>query len=585
MPLSSNGMPLNRHFKKPLALNGANFIHYKTLLFLYESKKDKAKAKNLLDEIIKKFPDDPQAHLLLAGYYRGMGDMEQVEKELKKVIEIDPKNPRFRLQLSDFYRQIGKFANAEETLVKARSDIAKNPDITASLATLYFDQKQFDKAKTLLDELNAESPGYGGAKLLKARFLQKDGKVRDAIVILQSLNTDFPAWADPFFHLGLAHYSLGEIDLAKSAVASAIQKDGGNPRYHTLMAQLFEAQGAFEDAKKEAATALRLDTKNLRAAIILTRALIGTKQYAKAVTLLSDMKRQVPDNKEILGNLALAYFGAGDRKNGEETLTELLKIDPGHIQAIGLLIGVKYKDDLPGAEALVRRQIEKAPADFRLYVMLGGLLERQKKDQEALTAYEKAQELNLDNPQPHLAAAKLLARLGKKQEAMAEYNAMIGKDAKSIPGHMGIAALLEAQGDTAKAMEQYNKVLEIKEDYAPAANNLAWLIASDPNGDLGKALLLAMAAKQAFPDSPEISDTLGWVYYHRKSYPLAIAQFELALQGRPDSPVMEYHLALALSGNNQKEEAVKTLEKLLARKTDFSERKKAEELLAELKKG
>jgi tetratricopeptide (TPR) repeat protein len=572
-------------FQKAIALNGDNFIHYKTLLFLYESKKDKAKAKNLLDEIIKKFPDDPQAHLLLAGYHRGMGEMVQVEEELKKVIEIDPKNPRFRLQLSDFYRQIGKIANAEETLVKARSDIEKNPDLTASLATLYFDQKQFDKAKTLLDELNAESPGHGGEKLLKARFLQKEGKVRDGIVILQSLNTDFPNWADPFFHLGLAHYSLGEIDLAKSAVATAIQKDGSNPRYHTLMAQLFDTQGAFEDAKKEAATALRLDSKNLRAAIILTRALIGTKQYDKAVTLLSDMKRQVPGNKEILGNLALAYFGAKELSKGEETLNELLKIDPGHIQAIGLLIGVKYKDDLPGAETLVRRQIEQAPADFRLYLMLGGLLERQKKDQEALSAYKKAQELNLDNPQSHLAAAKLLARLGKKQEAMAEFNVMIGKDAKSIPGHMGIAALLEAEGDTTKAMEQYNKILEIKEDYAPAANNLAWLIASDPNGDLGKALLLAMAAKQAFPDSPEISDTLGWVYYHRKAYPLAIAQFELALQGRPDSPVIEYHLALALSGNNQKEDAVKTLEKLLARKTDFSERKKAEELLAELKKG
>jgi hypothetical protein len=40
-----------------------------------------------------------------------------------------------------------------------------------------------------------------------------------------------------------------------------------------------------------------------------------------------------------------------------------------------------------------------------------------------------------------------------------------------------------------------------------------------------------------------------------------------------------------LSGNNQKEEAVQTLEKLLARKVEFSDRKKAEELLADLTKG
>lgn len=572
-------------FQRAIAVNGANFINYKTLLLLYESKKEKEKAKKLLDEILKKFPDDAQAHLLLAGYHLNTGNMEQVEEELKKVIDIDPKNPRFRLQLADFYRQNGKSTNAEEILVKARSDIQKNPEITSSLATLYFDLEQFDKAQTLFDELNTESPGHSGAKLLKARFLQKEGKVREGLVILQGLNTDFPSWADPFFYLGVAHYSLGEIDLAKSAVTNAIQKDRNNPRYHTLMAQLYDTQGAFEDAKKEAAIALRLDSKNLRAAIILTRAFIGEKQYDKAVTILTDMKRQVPGNTDILGNLALAFFGAGERKKGEEALIELLKIDPGHIQAIGLLIGVRYKDDLPGAESLVRQQIEKAPADFRLYLILGELLEKQKKDQESVTAYEKAQELNPENTQSYLAAAKLLTRLGKRQEAMVKYKAMIGQDPKSIPGHMGIAALFEAEGDTAKAADQYKKLLEIKENYGPAANNLAWLIVSDPNGDLGKALLLAMSAKQAFPDSPDIADTLGWVYYHRKAYSLAIVQFELALQSRPDSPVTMYHLALAQNGNNQKEAAVKTLEKLLARKVDFSDRKKAEELLAELTRG
>lgn len=572
-------------FKRAITVNGANFINYKTLLLLYESKKEKEKAKNLLDEIMKKFPEDVQAHLLLAGYYRSEGKMEQVVEELKKVVEIDPKNPRFRLQLADFYRQNGNSASAEETLIQARSDIQKNPDIISSLATLYFDQKQFDKAQALLDELKAESPGHGGVKLLKARFLQKEGKVRDGLVILQSLNKDFPAWPDPFFYLGLAHYSLGEIDLAKTAVTNAIQRDKGNSRYHTLMAQLFDAQGAFEDAKKEAAIALRLDSKNLRAAIILSRALIGAKEYDKAVTILTDMKKQVPDNTEILGNLALAYFGVKERKKGEEALTELLNLDPGHVQAIALLIGLKYKDDLAGAELFVQEQIKKVPKDHRLYLILGELLEKQKKDQESLAAYEKAQELNPENTQSYLAAAKLLTRLGEKQEAMAKYNAMIEQDPKSIPGHMGIASLFEAEADTAKATEYYKKILEIKENYAPAANNLAWLIVSDPNGDLGKALMLAMTAKQAFPDAPDIADTLGWVYYHRKSYSLAIAQFELALQGRPDSPVMVYHLALALSGDNQKEEAVKKLEKLLARKVDFAERKKAEELLTELKKG
>ena len=155
--------------------------------------------------------------------------------------------------------------------------------------------------------------------------------------------------------------------------------------------------------------------------------------------------------------------------------------------------------------------------------------------------------------------------MGRKDEAMAQYQAMVEKQPDSIIGHMGIATLLEAEGKNAEAMEQYRKVLAVKGDYAPAANNLAWQIASSADGDLGEALRLAMMAKQAFPEEPHIADTLGWVHYKRKSYSLAIPQFEMALNNRPDDPIISYHLALALADNGDKEKAVELLETILKR--------------------
>jgi tetratricopeptide (TPR) repeat protein len=571
-------------FHRAIAVDGANFTNYKTLLLLYETRKEKEKIKSLLDEIVEKFSDKAEAHILQADYFRSMGDIERVGEELQKVVDIDPKNPRYRLQLADHYRQIGKYDKAEEVLVRGRTDIDKNPDITASLSILYFDSGRFDEAKLLLDELMAENPGHGGARLVEARFLLKEGKVRDGLAILQGLNKDFPEWAEPFFYLGMAYYSLGEVNLAQQAVATAIQKNGRNPQYHTLMAQLFLAKGAFDHVITEAAIALQLNPKNLRSALILSRALIGTKQYDKAITILTDMRKQVPDNTEILGNLALASLGVEDRLKGEEYLTELLEIDPGHVQSIALLIGLKYKEDLSGAEAFVRRQIMKVETDHRLHLLLGDLLEKQKKYEEALAAYDKAQELSPENTESMLAAAKILTRLGRNKDSMARYAALIEKNPESIPAQMGIAALFEAEGSTEKAIDQYENVLKIKEDYASAANNLAWLLASKPGGDLGKALMLAMTAKQALPDDSSVADTLGWVHYHRGSYSLAISQFEFALQKKMDDPLFTYHLALAQSGNNQKEEAIQTLDNLLARKVEFVDRRKAEELLSELRK-
>jgi thioredoxin-like negative regulator of GroEL len=74
------------------------------------------------------------------------------------------------------------------------------------------------------------------------------------------------------------------------------------------------------------------------------------------------------------------------------------------------------------------------------------------------------------------------------------------------------------------------------------------------------------------------------VHYKRKSYSLAIPQFEMALNGRPDDPVISLHLALALSGNDKIERAIEILEKLLENNEAFSDEQKAADLLAKLKK-
>ena len=571
-------------FQAAIAVDSDNFNNYKTLLLFYEMREQKEQAGKFLTEIGEKFPSNAEAHLLQARSFRSAGEEEKFEQELIKVVALEPTNPRFRLQLADYFQQNGKNDQAEEVLVKARADIKNNPDITAGLTAFYFDRGKFDKAKVLLEELIKKNPGHSGTKLLQARFLMKEGKLRDAVVILQGLNKDFPDLPDPYFYLGMAHYSLGEIDLAQQAMTTALQKNGSNSQYHTFMAELLLTKGAYEDARGEAATALQLNMKNVRAALFLGRALIGTKQYEQAVTLLTDMNKQIPGNKDLLGNLALASLGAKDRKKAEAYLTELLAIDPGHISTVALLIGLQHKDDPTGAEAFVRQQIAKVPKDHRLYLVLGELLEKQKKDMEALAAYDKVQELSPENSASMLAAANLLTRLGKTKEAMARYQAMVAKDPKSVPGQMGIAALYVAEGSNDKAIERYEKVLLIKENYPLAANNLAWLIASKPDGDLGKALMMAMIAKKALPDDSSVADTLGWVHYKRGSYSLAIVQFEFALHNKMDDPTFSYHLALAQNGDGQKEAAKETLNKLLENKVEFANRKKAMELYDELLK-
>ena len=88
-----------------------------------------------------------------------------------------------------------------------------------------------------------------------------------------------------------------------------------------------------------------------------------------------------------------------------------------------------------------------------------------------------------------------------------------------------------------------------------------------------------MLAKQAMPDEPHIADTLGYVHLKRGSYPLAMSQFQQALENRPDDPIITFHLAQAQYGKGDKDEAVATLKKALESKQEFKERAEAEALL------
>lgn len=569
-------------FLKAVSLK-SDLSNYRVLLLLYQKNQEKDKAKVLLDKMVTEFPENPLVLQLLANYYRSTGEDEELVGVLNKIIELEPTNPRFNLQLAEFYRDKNKDEDAESVLKTAIGSVEEKDDLEAALATLYFDQKQFEKARELVGAVDARKPGHGGIKLLKARFFLKEGKNQEGIALLEELTKDFPEWGEPYFFLGLARYSRGEVDLAQAAVDTAIKKYARNAKYHTLMAQIYQTQGAFEDAQKEALVALRLNPQNIRSALILSRALIDLKRYDQAISLLKSMNGQVPGNAEILGNLALAHIGGGQVDEGEKALVNLLDAHPGNTKAVLLLLDIKYKDDPGGGEAFIREQLEKDSKNTKLHLILGETLVRQKKYEDALTVYNKVAESVPEEPASYLSAAKILRQLDRLDEAEQEYVRLLERRPNSLPAHMGMADLLQLNGDGVKAKEHYREVLKIKEGFVPAANNLAWLIASDPEGDLGEALMLAMQAKQGSPDSPVIADTLGWVHLKRESYSLAQTQFEIALEGMPNNPTMTYHLALALYGNGKADEAKTLLSGVLQKNVSFEEKDEAVKLLEELK--
>ena len=110
------------------------------------------------------------------------------------------------------------------------------------------------------------------------------------------------------------------------------------------------------------------------------------------------------------------------------------------------------------------------------------------------------------------------------------------------------------------ARRQYERALQIDPDAAVAANNLAYIYAErDENLDVARQL--AEVARRKLPTTPEVADTLGWIYVKRNMPSLAIPLLEQAARMKPTSPTVAYHLGMAYARNGDAPKARAALQR------------------------
>jgi predicted Zn-dependent protease len=114
-----------------------------------------------------------------------------------------------------------------------------------------------------------------------------------------------------------------------------------------------------------------------------------------------------------------------------------------------------------------------------------------------------------------------------------------------------------------------------------ASNNLAWILC-ETGGSLDEALGLAQTAKEQLPDSTNVSDTLGWIYYKRGAYRTAIDLLTECVNRDTSNPSFNYHLGMAYIKIGDKTRSKESLLRSL-KSTSFRDADSAKKALEQLK--
>ena len=212
--------------------------------------------------------------------------------------------------------------------------------------------------------------------------------------------------------------------------------------------------------------------------------------------------------------VGVSLLAQGKRDEASREFEAALALAPDYIDPLAQLVNLAVAERRPEvAEELVKRQIARSPSGA-LHELLGRVYMARRRPDLAEAALLKAVELDPRLVGAYLRLGSLYGASGRPQEALAKLETALTVDPRNLMTLMLLGTLQRQRGDIRTGARDLREGVGRRALFAPAANNLAWLL-TENSGDSDRALQLAQIAKEAAPDDPRISDTLRWILFNR----------------------------------------------------------------------
>jgi len=427
------------------------------------------------------------------------------------------------------------------------------------------------------------------ARILRGRLALERGKPAEALALLGPAIEQWPTNAGARVLAARAAYELGDEARAFSELREATRAEPDATDAALLLARFYYARGNYDQAIE---FALRHTQKRGTAAPAAHQigiwAHTAKGSYEGAHRFLDDLRAK--DKAGDFAGVALAEEARlVAREKDPAAALQLLRAHraelgaPAYEPALRTLIELeRAAGRTREASALVDELAAQRPDAAALQALRGDLQLAAENPSGAAAAYESA--LRLD---PRCAAALAgQARLARAQGRSAEAVALFDRAAAEAPGTAQYgyeaAQVLLASGDPAGARPRLDTLVRLHPEHGAAANDLAWLLATQGQ-ELDRALLLAESASQLLP-GPDVLDTLGFVRLARGEPDAAVAAFHKALALQPDYATARYHLGLARAQQGDRNAAREAFQQALEHQP-FPEADQARTALAQLDAG
>jgi protein O-mannosyl-transferase len=135
---------------------------------------------------------------------------------------------------------------------------------------------------------------------------------------------------------------------------------------------------------------------------------------------------------------------------------------------------------------------------------------------DSVSLFEHALRVDENNYMAHGSLGFALADSGRVDEAIPHYEKALRINPNYATGHVNLGLALAGKGETREAIANYREAVRLKPSAVEALNNLAWILATNPDPvlrDAGEAIPLAEKADRLSEnENPTVLDTLAAAY-------------------------------------------------------------------------
>jgi len=191
-------------------------------------------------------------------------------------------------------------------------------------------------------------------------------------------------------------------------------------------------------------------------------------------------------------------------------------------------------------EAVMRRRLEKYPADFLAHYNLAAVLQMRGKYEEAIAVYRSALQAEPKNVTAHNSLATALLLHEDIAAAITEFRVTLQLDPHYLNARYNLARALAVNGDLGGARQEYSEFLDENPNDAAAQAGLGTVCFKEH--DLSDALLHFRESVRLDPQNADTQTNLGTLLAMKGDFQNAKAAFETALRLAPENQAARANL-------------------------------------------